>query len=148
MPHVKRWSPPWTITDGRAGNVRQAVALATALKLGVHRPLVLLPRAPWKWLAPRWLPGMAGGYGEAFASLTAQPPELAVGCGRQAAGALRELRRRGSKVVQMLTAAERPLRASTSTCRKRRARWTPKQRNKAGQAVNKPSQSMRSARSP
>ena len=46
MPYVKRWSPPWTITDGRAGNVRQAVALATALKLGVHRPLVLLPRAP------------------------------------------------------------------------------------------------------
>ena len=102
MPHVKRWSPPWTITDGRAGNVRQAVALATALKLGVHRPLVLLPRAPWKWAAPRWLPGMAGGYGEAFASLTAQPPQLAVGCGRQAAGALRELRRRGSKVVQIL----------------------------------------------
>jgi len=102
MPHVKRWSPPWTITDGRAGNVRQAVALATALKLGVHRPLVLVPRAPWKWAAPRWLPGMAGGYGEAFASLTAQPPQLVVGCGRQAAGALRELRRRGSKVVQIL----------------------------------------------
>lgn len=102
MPYVKRWSPPWTITDGRAGNVRQAVALATALKLGVHRPLVLVPRAPWKWVAPRWLPGMAGGYGGAFAALAAQPPGLAVGCGRQAAGALRELRRRGSKVVQIL----------------------------------------------
>ncbi|WP_315387584.1 mitochondrial fission ELM1 family protein [uncultured Stenotrophomonas sp.] len=102
MPHVKRWSPPWTITDGRAGNVRQAVALATALKLGAHRPLVLEPRAPWKWVAPGWLPGMAGGYGEAFATLAAQPPELAVGCGRQAAGALRELRGRGSKVVQIL----------------------------------------------
>jgi len=25
---------PWTITDGRAGNVRQAVALASALQLG------------------------------------------------------------------------------------------------------------------
>ncbi len=102
MPYVKRWSPPWTITDGRAGNVRQAVALATALKLGAHRPLVLEPRAPWRWLAPRWLPGAAHGFGEAFQALTAQPPPLAIGCGRQAAGALRELRRRGSKVVQIL----------------------------------------------
>lgn len=102
MPYVKRWSPPWTITDGRAGNVRQAVALATALKLGAHRPLVLEPRAPWRWLAPRWLPGAGHGFGEAFQALTAHPPALAIGCGRQAAGALRELRRRGSKVVQIL----------------------------------------------
>ncbi len=102
MPYVKRWSPPWTITDGRAGNVRQAVALASALKLGAHRPLVLSPRAPWRWLAPRWLPGMAQGYGEAFTALAAAPPALAIGCGRQAAGALRELRRHGSKVVQIL----------------------------------------------
>jgi mitochondrial fission protein ELM1 len=82
--------------------VRQAVALATALKLGAHRPLVLTPRAPWRWLAPRWLPGAANGYGEAFAALAAEAPALAVGCGRQAAGALRELRRRGTKVVQIL----------------------------------------------
>jgi len=102
MPYVKRWSPPWTITDGRAGNVRQAVALATALKLGAHRPLVLTPRAPWRWLAPRWLPGAANGYGEAFATLATEVPELAIGCGRQAAGALRELRRRGTRVVQIL----------------------------------------------
>ncbi|WP_411849681.1 mitochondrial fission ELM1 family protein [Stenotrophomonas sp. LGBM10] len=102
MPYVKRWSPPWTITDGRAGNVRQAVALASALKLGAHRPLVLSPRAPWRWLAPRWLPGMAQGYGEAFTALADAPPALAIGCGRQAAGALRELRRHGSKVVQIL----------------------------------------------
>ncbi len=102
MPYVKRWSPPWTITDGRAGNVRQAVALASALKLGAHHPLVLAPRTPWRWLAPRALPGAAHGYGDAFAALAAAPPELAIGCGRQAAGALRELRRRGSKVVQIL----------------------------------------------
>lgn len=102
MPHVKRWSPPWTLTDGRAGNVRQAVALAAALKLGAHHPLVLCPRAPWRWLAPRWLPGMAQGLGEDFQRLAADPPPLAVGCGRQAAGALRELRRRGSAVVQIL----------------------------------------------
>jgi uncharacterized protein len=102
MPYVKRWSSPWTLTDGRAGNVRQAVALATALKLGAHQPLVLEPRAPWKWVAPRWLPGMAGAYGSRFEQLADVPPALAIGCGRQAAGALRELRRRGSKVVQIL----------------------------------------------
>lgn len=102
MPYVKRWSPPWTITDGRAGNVRQAVALASALKLGAHQPLVLVPRAPWRWLAPRAVPGAVHGYGDAFAALAAAPPALAIGCGRQAAGALRELRRRGSKVVQIL----------------------------------------------
>ncbi len=102
MPHVKQWTAPWTITDGRAGNVRQAVALASALKLGVHRPLVLEPRAPWKWVAPRWLPGMADGFGLRFSELVASPPDLAVGCGRQAAGALRLLRERGSTVVQIL----------------------------------------------
>ena len=102
MPHVKRWSPPWTITDGRAGNVRQAVALASALKLGAHRPLVLVPRAPWRWLAPRRWPGAADGFGAAFAALAAAPPALAIGCGRQAAGALRELRRHGTRAVQIL----------------------------------------------
>lgn len=102
MPHVKRWTAPSTITDGRAGNVRQAVALASALKLGAHRPLVLQPRAPWKWVAPRWLPGMADGFGPGLSALAASPPELVVGCGRQAAGALRLLRERGSTVVQIL----------------------------------------------
>lgn len=82
--------------------MRQAVALASALKLGVHRPLVLEPRAPWKWVAPRWLPGMADGFGPRFSELVASPPDLAVGCGRQAAGALRLLRERGSTVVQIL----------------------------------------------
>ncbi|HHA2759882.1 mitochondrial fission ELM1 family protein [Stenotrophomonas maltophilia] len=102
MPQVKRLSAPWTVTDGRAGNVRQAVALASALRQGTHRPLVLQPRAPWRWLSPRRLPGDVNGYGEAFATLAAEAPPLAIGCGRQAAGALRVLRARGSQVVQIL----------------------------------------------
>ncbi|NCT88986.1 nucleoside-diphosphate sugar epimerase, partial [Stenotrophomonas acidaminiphila] len=53
MPHAKRSTLPWTITDGRAGNVRQAVALASALRLGGQQRLQLAPRAPWRWLAPR-----------------------------------------------------------------------------------------------
>ncbi len=102
MPIVKRSTAPWTITDGRAGNVRQAVALASALRLGTHRPLTLQPRAPWRWLAPRWLPAAQHGYGADLQALATRAPRLAVGCGRQAAGALRVLRARGSHTVQIL----------------------------------------------
>ncbi len=102
MPMVKRSSAPWTVTDGRAGNVRQAVALASALRQGTHRPLVLQPRAPWRWLSPRRLPGDVNGYGPDFAELAAQAPALAIGCGRQAAGALRVLRARDTRTVQIL----------------------------------------------
>lgn len=102
MPYAKQSTLPWTITDGRAGNVRQAVALASALRLGGQQRLQLEPRAPWRWLAPRRLPGAAQGYGEGFARLAAHPPALAIGCGRQAAGALRELGRRGARTVQIL----------------------------------------------
>jgi mitochondrial fission protein ELM1 len=42
------------------------------------------------------------GYGPDFAELAAQAPALAIGCGRQAAGALRVLRARGSRTVQIL----------------------------------------------
>jgi mitochondrial fission protein ELM1 len=93
---------PWTITDGRAGNVRQAVALASALQLGGQQRLQLHPRAPWRWLTPRLLPGAAQGFGPAFAQLTERMPGLAIGCGRQAAGALRVLRQHGTRTVQIL----------------------------------------------
>ncbi len=102
MPHPKQSTLPWTITDGRAGNVRQAVALASALRLGGVRRLQLEPRAPWRWAAPRQLPGMDDGYGPAFSNLLQMPPALAIGCGRQAAAALRRLRPRGTRTVQIL----------------------------------------------
>ncbi|WP_409475883.1 mitochondrial fission ELM1 family protein [Stenotrophomonas sp. Y-13] len=103
MPHAKRSTLPWTITDGRAGNVRQAVALASALRLGGQQRLQLAPGAPWRWLAPRTLPGAARGFGETFERLATGPaPALAIGCGRQAAGALRVLGARGTRTVQIL----------------------------------------------
>ncbi len=102
MPYAKRSTLPWTITDGRAGNVRQAVALASALRLGGQQRLQLLPRAPWRWLTPRLLPGAAQGFGPLFAQLAHGQPGLAIGCGRQAAGALRVLRQRGARTVQIL----------------------------------------------
>ncbi|MEN5208517.1 mitochondrial fission ELM1 family protein [Stenotrophomonas terrae] len=102
MPYAKRSTLPWTITDGRAGNVRQAVALASALGLGGQQRLQLRPQAPWRWLAPRLLPGAARGFGPQFAQLAGNPPELAIGCGRQAAGALRVLGQRATRTVQIL----------------------------------------------
>lgn len=94
-------TPVWTITDGNAGNVRQAHALARALARPI-RDWTLQPRAPWRWLAPRRLPGARGAFGPGFADALASPPPLAIGCGRQSALATRLLRERGSRVVQLL----------------------------------------------
>lgn len=89
------------VHDGRAGNARQALALARALDAdaGEH---ALLPRAPWRWLAPRALPGADAAFGADFTALLAHPPKLAIGCGRQAALATRLLRAHGGKAVQIL----------------------------------------------
>lgn len=95
-------SPIQAITDGRAGNLRQAVALARALRPGTVTRLALQPRAPWRWAAPRRLPGADQAYGAEFSALLDSPPAVAIGCGRQAALALRLLRQRGSAVVQIL----------------------------------------------
>lgn len=83
--------------DGKAGNARQALALARALDAhaGEHH---LHPRAPWRWLAPRMPPGAA----HAFHAMPPTPPAVAIGCGRQAALATRLLRARGSHAVQIL----------------------------------------------
>ncbi|MET0550892.1 MAG: ELM1/GtrOC1 family putative glycosyltransferase [Xanthomonas sp.] len=102
---MKRSDATWAISDGRAGNARQAEALAAALTLPATTPIqpqVLQPHMPWRWLAPRWLPGAQHAFGESFAAALRQPPPLAVGCGRQAALATRLLRARGSRVVQIL----------------------------------------------
>ncbi len=91
----------WTLSDGRAGNVRQAQALAAALGMAATE-WTLQPRAPWRWLAPRRLPGAAAAFGATFADALAGPPTLAIGCGRQAALATRLLRARGAVAVQIL----------------------------------------------
>lgn len=75
----------WVITDGAAGNERQALALAQALGLSA-RNLVLPLRAPWSWLAPRRLPGGRLAVAAAHRHLLMPPwPTLAIGCGRAAA---------------------------------------------------------------
>lgn len=87
--------------DGGAGNRRQALALAQAwdLPYGEH---VLSPHSPWRWAAPRMLPASSLAFGKGFREHCAQPPAVAVGCGRQAALATRLLRQSGSHVVQIL----------------------------------------------
>lgn len=92
----------WTLTDGHAGNRRQADALAAALGNGSIREWVLEPHAPWRLWAPRRLPGAEAAFGDAFAQALRHPPKLAIGCGRQAALATRLLRAHGSRVVQIL----------------------------------------------
>lgn len=87
--------------DGRAGNARQALALARALDADAGE-CVLLPQAPWRWLAPRAFPGADAAFGAAFAACIQRPPTIAIGCGRQAALATRRLRAHGSKAVQIL----------------------------------------------
>lgn len=100
-----------SVSDVRAGNVRQATALADAIaalgplgnaNAAPAATLQLVPRAPWRWAAPRRLPLAGLAFGEAFAQRLARPPLLAVGCGRQAALATRLLGSRGARTVQVL----------------------------------------------
>ena len=95
-------TPLWTLTDGNAGNRRQAQALADALDRGAVTDWVLQPHLPWSVSAPRSFAGAEHAFGASFARALEQPPPLAIGCGRQAALATRLLRDRGSKVVQIL----------------------------------------------
>lgn len=94
-------TPAVALHDGRAGNARQASALARALDADPGECL-LQPRPPWRWLAPRAWPAAHAAFGTDFATLLARPPRLAIGCGRQAALATRLLRALGSRAVQIL----------------------------------------------
>ncbi|MCR6663676.1 MAG: mitochondrial fission ELM1 family protein [Luteimonas sp.] len=93
----------WAVSDGRAGNARQAEALAGAIANGAPvRHVLLSPRAPWRWAAPRRLPGSLTAFGAVFAAAMTTPPDIVVGCGRQAALATRLLRDQGAKTIQIL----------------------------------------------
>jgi uncharacterized protein len=82
----------WVITDDAAGNQRQALALAAHLQLPI-RHLVLRPRAPWSWLAPRLTAGSRFALPASQRELFAPPwPRIAIGCGRAAALFTRTLR--------------------------------------------------------
>jgi uncharacterized protein len=90
MPHSLQSA--WVISDGAAGNERQALALASAL--GVPARVMALPlRAPWAWFAPRSLPGGRLALAPRDrAGFEAPWPDIAIGCGRSAALLTRMLR--------------------------------------------------------
>lgn len=92
----------WALSDGHAGNVRQAMALAQALAGDAASAQVLAPGRLARWFAPRVWPGAARAFGPSFARALRAPPALAIGCGRQAALGTRLLRRAGARVVQVL----------------------------------------------
>ena len=51
----------WVISDGMAGNERQALSLADAMCLSAQ-VIRLQPRAPWRWFAPRLTAGARLGF--------------------------------------------------------------------------------------
>jgi mitochondrial fission protein ELM1 len=82
----------WVISDGAAGNERQALALAAGLGLST-RVWQLEPAPPWSWLAPRLLAGARVALPPAQRRQFAAPwPTVAIGCGRAAALYTRGLR--------------------------------------------------------
>ncbi len=82
----------WAISDGAAGNERQAIALARALGL-VPRVLRVHLRQPWAALAPRLRFAAAAAIrDESNTPLRPPWPDIAIGCGRRAALVTRLLR--------------------------------------------------------
>lgn len=90
------------VSDARAGNLRQAQALAEALAPAHVDTCILQPRWPWRVFAPLRAPGGDHAFGAGFTAATNDAPAVAIGCGRQAALATRLLRSRGTRVAQIL----------------------------------------------
>ncbi|HEV7492023.1 MAG TPA: mitochondrial fission ELM1 family protein [Rhodanobacteraceae bacterium] len=82
----------WAISDGSAGNERQACALAQAL--GARTRIVRIRiRQPWDTLAPHLVLGARNAVHSDDNKMLAPPwPAIAIGCGRRAALVTRALR--------------------------------------------------------
>lgn len=91
----------WVIHDGKAGNRRQALALAQAL----HWPFsehAVTAKGVSHWFAPHNWPGSQHAFGSDFARGLKAPPAFVIGCGREAALASRLLKQAGSFAIQIL----------------------------------------------
>ncbi len=83
----------WAISDGAAGNERQATALADALGVPM-RILRIRVRQPWDALAPRLAIGARWAVRDEDDRPLGPPwPGIAIGCGRRAALVTRALRK-------------------------------------------------------
>ena len=83
----------WVLTDGRAGNLSQALGLAESVGFDVVIKTIN-PSAPWKWLPAGLWPAGVAGTGEGGESLAGAAPDLVVSCGRRAIGPAVWLKRR------------------------------------------------------
>src|SRR3984885_11433473 len=87
----------WILSEGFAGLQAQALGLAEAA--GLQPELrVLVPRAPWKWLAASLWPAPLAAVGDA---VRAPVPGLVIGSGGVAAAVGAALRGGGRSVVQV-----------------------------------------------
>ncbi len=93
--------PCFALHDGRAGNARQAEALAHWVGNTVSS-ITLRTAAPWRWLAPRVWPGAQHAFRPDLAGTLTEKPCIAIGCGRQAALATRLLRSDRVRSIQIL----------------------------------------------
>ncbi|HST26877.1 MAG TPA: mitochondrial fission ELM1 family protein [Rudaea sp.] len=82
----------WILTDGAAGNERQALALARAMQVPAESLRIGL-RGPWAWFAPRMTVGLRICVDADLRRRLREPwPALAIGCGRDGATLMRWLR--------------------------------------------------------
>lgn len=101
----------FALSDGAAGNAKQALALASLMGLAAT-PITLQLNGIDRWLAPRLkaasLKGTTIGESSSLATLASwldsAQPELVIGCGRSGAAALRTIKQAKSscKTVQIL----------------------------------------------
>jgi len=90
------------LTDGHAGNERQALALADGLGLPADVLRVSFG-APWSWLAPRLVAGALRALPVDTRARLPRAPSVLIGCGRQGALATAALRARGGHfAIQIL----------------------------------------------
>lgn len=90
---VFQFSPCWIVTDGAAGNERQARALAQAMQIEAQTLRTGL-RGPWAWFAPRLTAGLRFGVDADLRRRLREPwPALVIGCGRDGALVTSWLRR-------------------------------------------------------
>lgn len=91
----------WVLTDGKAGDAVQCMAVAEALGLPFEERKVT-PRPPWEWMAP-WgpvdpgeAPGRAGG------PLAGPMPDIAIISGRRAVPHARALKKASGGAVRIV----------------------------------------------
>lgn len=82
----------WVLTEGHIGMENQALGLGEALGL---TPVVkrLRPRAPWKWLPPRFWPTPLRAPGPEGDPLAPPWPDLLISCGKRATAPAAAIRR-------------------------------------------------------